>query len=133
MVQFKDGTIMANIAPKDMQIPIAYALNFPCRLTNQLEKLDLFNIGTLRFEKPDLNKFRCLKLAYEAIEAGHSAQVVLNAANEVAVKSFLERKIVYTDIPKTIEMTLEKFQTVTLNSIDEILALDNNVRRSIIK
>ena len=76
------------MGPKDMQIPIAYALNYPTRLENRIEKLDLFEVQTLKFEKPDLEKFKCLKLAFKAIEMGHSAQVVLNAANEVAVKKF---------------------------------------------
>lgn len=103
MVQFKDGTIMANIGPKSMQIPIAYALNFPNRLSNNIEKLDLFEVVDLKFEKPNLEKFDCLRLAYKAIEMGHSYQVILNAADEVLVNAFLEKKIKYTDIPKGIE------------------------------
>ena len=66
MVQFKDGTIMANIGPRSMQIPIAYALNYPNRLSNNIEKINLFEISSLKFEKPDLNKFKCLELAYRA-------------------------------------------------------------------
>ena len=128
MVQFKDGTIMANIGPKDMQIPIAYALNYPDRLQNNLEKLDLFAIRQLVFEKPDLNKFRCLKAAFDAIKEGHSAQVVLNAANEVAVEEFLKGKIKYTDIPKYIENSLNEHQARTLSSVEEILDLDSEVR-----
>ena len=93
MVQFEDGTIMANIGPKSMQIPIAYALNFPNRLPNKIEKLDLFEVVDLKFEKPDLNKFKCLQLAYKAIEKGHCYQVILNAANEVLVDCFLNKKI----------------------------------------
>lgn len=131
MVQFKDGTIMANIGPKDMQIPIAYALNYPNRLKNSIQKLDLFKIKTLCFEKPDLNKFRCLKLAFESINAGHSAQVVLNAANEVAVNNFLNKKIRYTDIPICIEKALESHSTEILSSIEDILALDIDIRKSI--
>jgi len=133
MVQFADGTIMANIGPKDMQIPIAYALNYPVRLVNGIKKLDLFEIGELRFEKPDLNKFRCLKLAFDAIEAGNSHQVVLNAANEVAVAAFLERKINYTDIPKIIEKALEEHAGVRLNTVSDILALDTEIRKKIAK
>ncbi len=132
MVQFKDGTIMANIGPKDMQIPIAYALNYPCRLQNQIEKLDLFKIKALYFEKPDLNKFRCLKFAFDAIKAGHSAQVVLNAANEVAVEAFLQKKIKYTDISAYIEMALESHKIRSLSSVSEILDLDDEIRSSII-
>jgi 1-deoxy-D-xylulose-5-phosphate reductoisomerase len=84
---------MANIGPKSMQIPIAYALNYPERLKNNIEKLDLFEVCELKFEKPRLDKFKCLRLAYEAIEKGHSAQVVLNAANEVLVAAFLAGRV----------------------------------------
>ena len=131
MVQFADGTIMANIGPKDMQIPIAYALNYPKRLVKGIEKLDLFKIGALYFEKPDLNKFKCLKLAFDAINAGHSSQVVLNAANEIAVQAFLDKKIKYAEIPKIIEKALELHRNIQLSNIDQILQLDKEVRRSI--
>lgn len=128
MVQFKDGTIMANIGPKSMQIPIAYALNYPNRLQNNIEKLDLFEIVDLKFEKPDLNKFKCLKLAYEAIKKGHSYQVVLNAANEVLVDSFLKKKIKYTMIPNGIEKIMNMYEPRKLGTIDEILSFDKEVR-----
>ncbi len=136
MVQFKDGTIMANIGPKSMQIPIAYALNFPNRLTNNIEKLNLFEIVDLKFEKPDLNKFKCLQLAYEAIKRGHSFQVVLNAANEVLVDSFLNKKIKYTDIPLGIEKVMNCYEKRELKTVEEILDFDKEVRektREIIK
>lgn len=128
MVQFADGTIMANIGPKSMQIPIAYALNYPKRLKNNIEKLDLFDVYDLRFEKPDLEKFPCLRLAYQAIEKGHSAQVVLNAANEVLVAAFLKGEIKYTDIPKGIERMLEHYPARKLASVEEILEFDAEVR-----
>lgn len=128
MVQFKDGTIMANIGPKSMQIPIAYALNYPNRLQNNIEKLDLFEVVDLKFEKPDLNKFKCLKLAYEAIKKGHSYQVVLNAANEVLVDSFLKKKIKYTMIPNGIEKIMNMYEPRKLGTIDEILSFDKEVR-----
>lgn len=128
MVQFKDGTIMANIGPKSMQIPIAYALNFPNRLPNNIEKLDLFEVVDLKFEKPDLNKFKCLKLAYDAIEKGHSYQVVLNAANEVLVAAFLDKQIKYTDIPNGIEKMMNKYEKRELNTVDEILKFDKEVK-----
>ena len=128
MVQFKDGTIMANIGPKDMQIPIAYALNYPYRLENQIEKLDLFKIRQLVFEKPDMKKFQCLKMAFEAIKSGYSSQVVLNAANEVAVNYFINGKIKYTDIPKCIYYALEHHKEVKLSSIYDILNLDREIK-----
>ncbi len=129
MVQFVDGTIMANIAPTSMEIPIAYALNYPNRLPNDQQKLDLFQIGSLKFEKPDLQKFACLRLALEAAESGHSAQVVLNAANEVLVAAFLAGKIPFTQIPRQIEAALECHDGCRLSSIDDILALDAHTRR----
>lgn len=128
MVQYKDGTIMANIGPKSMQIPIAYALNYPNRLPNNIEKLDLFEVVDLKFEKPDLNKFKCLKLAYEAIKKGHSYQVVLNAANEVLVDSFLNKKIKYTMIPNGIEKIMNMYELRKLETVDEILNFDKEVR-----
>lgn len=133
MVQFKDGTIMANIGPKSMQIPIAYALNYPKRLPNNIEKLDLFKIADLKFEKPDLNKFRCLKLAYEAIEKGHSYQVVLNAANEVLVNYFLNKKIKYTDIPDGIEKMMNMYENRKLETVDDILTFDAKIKKDTIK
>ena len=133
MVQFVDGTIMANIGPKSMEIPIAYALNCPKRLKNNIEKLDLFKIGSLEFEKPDFDKFKCLKLAFDSIKMGHSYQVVLNASDEVAVNAFLEGKIKYTDIPKIIEEQLQNHKGIELDSIDKILDLDKKIRRETMK
>ncbi len=128
MVQFADGTIMANIGPKSMQIPIAYALNYPKRLKNNVEKLNLFDVCDLKFEKPNLEKFPCLRLAYKAISRGHSAQVVLNAANEVLVAAFLSGKVKYTDIPKGIEKMMDTFPTRTLSSVEDILRFDEEVK-----
>ena len=128
MVQFEDGTIMANIGPKSMQIPIAYALNFPNRLPNKIEKLDLFEVVDLKFEKPDLNKFKCLQLAYKAIQKGHCYQVILNAANEVLVDCFLNKKIKYTDIPKGIEQMMDMYEKRELKTVDEILNFDKEIK-----
>ena len=111
-----------------MQIPISYALSYPKRLKNNIEKLDLFDIYDLRFEKPDMNKFPCLRLAYRAIEEGHSAQVVLNAANEVMVAAFLEGRVKYTDIPRGIEKMMDFFPAQKLCGVSEILAFDEEVR-----
>ena len=128
MVQFKDGTIMANIGPKSMQIPIAYALNYPNRLENSIEKVDLFKVAELKFEKADLDKFKCLKLAYKAIEMGHSYQVVLNAANEVLVEAFLNNQIKYTDIANGIEKMMDFYEKRELNTIEDILNFDKEVK-----
>lgn len=128
MVQFQDGTIMANLGPKSMQIPIAYALNYPNRLVNNIEKIDLFKIRDLVFEEPNLEKFDCLRLAFEAIKKGHSYQVALNAANEVLVDAFLNKKITYTQIPKGIEKMLQQNYPEKLNTVEEILELDKQVK-----
>ena len=128
MVQFKDGTIMANIGPKSMQIPIAYALNYPNRLPNSIEKLDLFKIRDLKFEKPDVEKFKCLNLAYKAIEKGHCYQVILNASNEVLVESFLNKKIKYTDIPNGIEKMMNMYDNIQLTTIEDILEFDKEIK-----
>ena len=128
MVQCQDGTIMANLGPKSMQIPIAYALNYPNRLSNHIEKIDLFEIAELAFEKPDLEKFQCLQLAFEAIEKGHSYQVVLNAANEILVDAFLNKKSTYKQIPKGIKKMLDAHNLMELNTVEEILALDHKVK-----
>ena len=128
MVEFKDGTIMANIGPKSMQIPIAYALNYPNRLPNNIEKINLFEIGNLKFEKPDLNKFKCLALAYQALEKGHSYQVIINASNEVLVEAFLNHKIKYTDIPNIIEQIMNTYDKKELNTIEQILEFDKEIK-----
>lgn len=128
MVQFKDGTIMANIGPKSMQIPIAYAINYPNRLPNNIEKVDLFQIGNLKFEKPDLNKFKCLKLAYESLEMGHCYQVILNASNEVLVEGFLNHKIKYTDISDGIDKMFHMYSNIELNTIEDIIDFDKEVK-----
>ena len=128
MVQFKDGTIMANIGPKSMQIPIAYALNYPQRLSNNIENLDLFKVGELKFEKPDLPKFKCLELAYTALEKGHCYQVILNAADEILVDAFINKKIKYTQISLGIEMLINMYKEKELKTIDEILEFDKAVK-----
>ena len=99
------------------------------RLKNNLVKLDLFEVRNLEFEKPDLDKFKCLKLAFEAIKKGHSYQVVLNAADEVLVNAFLEEKIKYIDIPNLIEIMLNNHKKEKLDTIDKILDLDKRARK----
>lgn len=129
MVQFEDGTIMANIGPKSMEIPIAYALDYPNRLANLVEKLDIFNLPTFTFKKPNFEKFKCLKLAYNC--AGKlSQQIILNAGNEIAVASFLEKKIKFTDIPEILEKTLNAYKTLEVTTIDEVLELDKKARKT---
>lgn len=129
LVEFKDGTIMANIGPKSMEIPIAYALNYPKRLENNIEKIDLFKVKELVFEEPNLNKFKCLKLAYDAIKKGHSYMVVLNAADEVLVNAFLNGKIRYIDIALGIEKMINSYEFRELKTIEDILSFDLEVKQ----
>ena len=127
MVQFVDGTIMASIGPANMELPIAYALDYPNRLPSA-QRLDLFQIGQLRFEAPDLDKFPCLRLAAESARAGHGAQVVLNAANEVLVAAFLAEKLPFTAIPRLVGQALEKCPLREPSTVEEILDLDREAR-----
>ena len=128
MVEFRDGSIMANIAPPDMEIPIAYALSYPERMPAP-HRLDIFAMKALEFKAPDEEKFPCLRLAIEAVKSGHSAQVVLNAANEVLVARFLAGGLRFTDIPRGVGAMLEQHTAHALGSVDEVLALDEEIRR----
>lgn len=127
MVEFKDGSIMANIAPPDMELPIAYALSYPERM-EMPQRLDIFAMKALEFKAPDEEKFPCLRLAKEAARAGHGAQVVLNAANEALVARFLAGGLRFTDIPHGVEEMLRQHIPGEPGSIDEVLALDEETR-----
>ena len=127
MVEFKDGSIMANIAPPDMELPIAYALSYPERM-EMPQRLDIYAMKALEFKAPDEEKFPCLRLAKEAARAGHGAQVVLNAANEALVARFLAGGLRFTDIPRGVEEMLRQHTPGEPGSIDEVLALDEETR-----
>lgn len=127
MVEFKDGSIMANIAPPDMELPIAYALSYPERM-EMPQRLDIFAMKALEFKATDEEKFPCLRLAKEAARAGHGAQVVLNAANEALVARFLAGGLRFTDIPRGVEEMLRQHTPGEPGSIDEVLALDEETR-----
>jgi len=124
MVEYMDGSIIAQLAPADMRIPIAYALSYPRHLKGELPSLDLLEIGALSFERPDTRRFRCLDLSLAAGKIGLSMPAVLNGADEVAVNAFLEGKIGFLDIPHVIEETMEKHETFPLASIDEAIEAD---------
>lgn len=124
MVEYMDGSIIAQLAPADMRIPIAYALSYPRHLRGELPSLDLLEIGALSFERPDTRRFRCLDLSLAAGKIGQSMPAVLNGADEVAVNAFLEGKIGFLDIPHVIEETMEKHETFPLASIDEAIEAD---------
>ncbi|MCY1205477.1 1-deoxy-D-xylulose 5-phosphate reductoisomerase [compost metagenome] len=131
MVEYDDGSVLAQLGQPDMRTPIAYGLGFPERLESGVGPLDLTRLGRLDFEKPDLARFPCLALSFAALRAGQGACVALNAANEVAVEAFLAGRLPYTWIPRVIEASLEwqaRQASVTLNGLDDILALDAAAR-----
>jgi 1-deoxy-D-xylulose-5-phosphate reductoisomerase len=129
MVEFIDGAFLAQMGIPDMKIPIAYALTYPERIINDLPSLDLVKIGKLEFLKPDIKKFSCLGLAYAAGLCGGTAPVVLNAADEVAVSAFIEKKIRFIDLPKIIEKILVLHNSINNPSLDDILQADLWARR----
>ena len=120
MVEFLDGSIKAQLGVPSMEIPIQYALTYPNHLESNCKKLDLTEIKTLNFEKPDLQKFRCIQLAYDAIRKGGSCPVVLNVANDILVDNFLNDKIRYLDISNGIEDILDKHEFIKDLTIDDI-------------
>ncbi len=131
MVEYVDGSVLAQLGVADMGVPILYALAYPERRPAPGARLDLTRVGPLSFFEPDLGRFPCLGLARAALERGGAAPVVLNAANEVAVAAFLERRIRFTAIPHLIEQALETFPPVELTSIAECMAIDTEVRRRV--
>lgn len=120
MVEYLDGSVIAQLGNPDMRTPIAHALSWPERIDSGVSSLDLIRGEPLEFFAPDFSRFPCLQLAMEAVEQGGTAQVTLNAANEVAVAAFLEQKIAYTDIPVLIEQVLEKAACVEPSDIEVV-------------
>lgn len=129
MVQFIDGSLKAQLGAPDMRIPISFALNYPQRMKYTFPRLDLVRTQNLSFFKPDTKKFPCLRLAYEVLEEGGSAPIVLNTANEIAVESFLEGKISFSKIPLSIEYALSKIDFVQDPTIEEIFSIDEYTRK----
>ena len=128
LVEFVDGSVLAQLGSPDMRIPIAYALAWPERMATPAERLDLAAIARLEFEAPDLQRFPALRLAREALEAGGSAAVVLNAANEVAVASFLAGAIRFTDIAEAVARALDENREPAPVSIGDVLEIDRGTR-----
>ncbi len=128
MVEFVDGSILAQFSVTDMRLPILYALTYPERIQSDM-RFDVGNLRHLDFQQPDMNKFPCLRLAYEAAEAGGTKTVVLNAADEVAVAAFLEGAIRFNEIPGIIEEALAASNSGMLRSIAEVLEADGAARR----
>lgn len=130
LVEYVDGSVLAQLGNPDMRTPIAHALAWPDRHTAGVGSLDLFAVSRLDFEPPDLERFPCLRLAFQAIEAGGVAPVVLNAANEVAVAGFLNGRIGFTQIAELVELTLENHPRGPVIDLEQLLAVDQSSRRT---
>lgn len=129
MVSFKDSSVMAQLGCPDMRLPIEYALTYPGRSETDFERLDLAKIATLTFEKPDMETFPCLQLAFKVLKLGGTYPTVLNAANEVLVNEFLDDKIGFYDIPYYIERSLEQHNNRSNPTLEDILEVDKETRR----
>ncbi|HEX2331081.1 MAG TPA: 1-deoxy-D-xylulose-5-phosphate reductoisomerase [Candidatus Angelobacter sp.] len=127
MVEFNDGSILAQLSVTDMRLPILYALTYPDRIPSNL-RFNVLDLKRLDFCPPDLGKFPCLRLAYEAAEAGGSKTIALNAADEVAVAAFLNREIGFNDIARVVERTMAETADRRPESIEEVLAIDAQAR-----
>ncbi|MBW7569747.1 MAG: 1-deoxy-D-xylulose-5-phosphate reductoisomerase [Succinivibrio sp.] len=129
MVSYEDGAVMAQLGNPDMRTPIAVALGFPERISSGVNRLDFTKLSSLTFMEPDFSRYPCLKLAMQASKSGQSATTALNAANEVAVASFLESKIKFTDISCVVDTVLCSNTCKEPNSIDEVLSIDESARK----
>lgn len=129
MVEYVDGSVLAQLGNPDMRTPIAHALAYPERVDAGVQPLDLFEVAQLTFLPPDLQRFPCLALAYAALREGGSAPALLNAANEVAVAAFLEGRLGFMDIPRVIGEVLERAERMAVDSLDAVLAADAVGRR----
>ncbi|MFZ6756464.1 1-deoxy-D-xylulose-5-phosphate reductoisomerase [Undibacterium sp. Ji50W] len=128
MVSYTDGTVLAQMGNPDMRIPIAYGMAYPERIASGVAPLDLLKVASLHFQAPDMTRFPCLQLAYDALRTGKSAAIILNASNEVAVQAFLDKKIGFRMINQLIQRTLEKMAVTDTPDLDSILACDAEAR-----
>lgn len=128
MVQFEDSTVMAQLGCPDMRVPIQYALTYPKRIESNFERLNLFDIASLTFEKAYMEVFPCLKLAYDSLKHGGTDCTVLNAANEILVQMFLNDEIGFYDIPRYIKLAIEKHNFIENPSLEDILKTDEWAR-----
>ena len=129
MVQYNDGSVLAQMGNPDMRTPIAYAMGWPDRIESGVGHLDLFAVAQLNFERPDFGRYPCLRLAIEAMEQGGSATTIVNAANEVAVDAFLDGAAGYLDIAHMIEFALEHMPIEPATTVEQVLAVDGEARR----
>ncbi len=132
MVQYVDGSVLAQLGNPDMRTPIAHGLAWPERIASAVEPLNIFDVAYLDFEIPDLERFPCLRLAREAMSAGGTSTAILNAANEVAVEAFLNNQIRFTEIPQLVETAMENISGVEADSIDSVLSADAEARRFVL-
>ena len=133
LVQYVDGSAIAELGNPDMRTPIAHALAYPERIAAGVDPLDLFKIASLSFERPDYERFPCLALAYRALNDGESTPAVLNAANEIAVQAFLDGRIRFTEIPKIIAAVMDQSQVTTLASLADVLIVDAAARQAAVR
>lgn len=124
LVDYVDGSVLAQLGNPDMRTPIANALSWPERIESGVDSLNLFDIARLDFEEPDTQRFPCLRIAYDAIQQGGTATSILNAANEIAVEAFLDNRLVFTAIPNVIEETLAGVKAAEAKTLDDVLAAD---------
>ena len=130
LVEYVDGSVIAQLSNPDMRVPIAHALGFPDRIDSGARPLELETIGQLAFERPDPARFPCLELAYSALRAGGTAPALLNAANEVAVQEFLDGRLGFTQIARVIEDVLAEVSPVTAHDLQAVLDADAHARRA---
>jgi 1-deoxy-D-xylulose-5-phosphate reductoisomerase len=128
MVEYVDGSVLAQLGNPDMRTPIAHALAWPERIDSGVESLDLFQVARLDFAAPDMRRFPCLKLAFEAVRAGGTAPTVLNAANEVAVAAFLEHRLSFLGIADLVDRTLQAVELGPAEDLDQLLWVDRQAR-----
>lgn len=133
MVEFVDGSVIAQMGEPDMRVPIQYALTYPNRVKNHIKKLNLLESNNLTFEAPDREVFPCLNLAMEAIDLGGTMPTVLNASNEIAVEYFLNESIKFTDIPEVVEKSMNLHRNIINPNLDDILNSDKQTRENVIK
>jgi 1-deoxy-D-xylulose-5-phosphate reductoisomerase len=128
MVEYVDGSILAQLGNPDMRTPIAYALGYPERIESGVTSLNLLEIAKLEFEAPDTKRFPCLQLAYDALNIGGTAPAILNAVNEVAVAAFLNNQIHFLDIATLIAKALDNIKSAPVTSLEQLIAVDNEAR-----
>lgn len=131
LVEYVDGSMLAQLGNPDMRTPIAYGLAYPERIDSGVASLDLSKVATMNFAAPDLLRFPCLRLAYQALRASGTAATLLNAANEEAVAAFLEKKISFPVIAQVVEMVLNGLPITTVSSLDDVLDADETARRTV--